>query len=406
MRPTGADGSGGEHMDEVLHEVLHEDDHGTPNEASGAGGGRRRALAVLGVLVALALLIALWPSGSDPDGAGADAADSAPAGVPVVYEVRAGQTVRSVGDELAELDVVGSTLRFRRVAEEAGLAAVLRPGRFELTTGLSAEDVVALLAAGPVEGVRRPTVRVQVIEGLLLTDTLASIAEQLAHVTLEELEDVIIATRESGEGALTLPDWWPDLTAAPDDVDLLEGVLWPQTYDVFADATPRDVLQRLVDETTREMARVAEGDVEVLGALRTRHELMTIASLVERETNVDSERPLVSGVIHGRLADRMRLEIDATLSYAKGDLTAIPLDVDRQSANPYNTYRIAALPPGPISGVGRASLEAAAQSEETRFRFYVLAPPCDGSHVFAITFAEHARNVAAFRAARDAGACG
>jgi UPF0755 protein len=174
---------------------------------------------------------------------------------------------------------------------------------------------------------------------------------------------------------------------------------------VFADATPREVLQRFVDQTASEMARITDGDLTVLGAVRTRHELMTIASLVERETNVDAERPLVSGVIHGRLADGMRLEIDATLSYTKGDLTAIPLDVDRQSSSPYNTYRVAGLPPGPISGVGRASLEAAATPEETAFRFYVLAPACDGSHVFAVGFAEHTRNVTAFRAARDAGAC-
>jgi UPF0755 protein len=374
-------------------------EHG-PEETLHDGRGRRRAFMVVAGLIVLALGFVLWPSGSDP----ADD-DAVPSGSPVTYEVRTGQSVRSVGDDLAELDVIRSTLRFRRVAEEAGLSAVLRPGRFELTTGMSAEDAVAVLAAGPVEGVRRPTVRIQVIEGLLLTDTLTSLAEQLTHVTLEELEDVIVATREGGEGALTLPDWWPDVTTAPEGVDPLEGVLWPQTYDVFTDVTPREVLQRLVDETAREMARVADGDVEVLGTLRTRHELMTIASLVERETNVDSERPLVAGVIHGRLADRMRLEIDATLSYAKGDLTAIPLDVDRQSASPYNTYRIAGLPPGPISGVGRASLEAAATPEETAFRFYVLAPPCDGSHVFAVTFAEHSRNVAAFRAARDAGAC-
>jgi UPF0755 protein len=203
-----------------------------------------------------------------------------------------------------------------------------------------------------------------------------------------------------------LPDWWPDVTDAPADVDLLEGVLWPQTYEVFTDVGARAVLQRLVDQTVREMARVADGDVTVAGIVRTRHELMTIAALIERETNVDAERPLVSGVIHGRLADGMRLEIDATLSYAKGDLRAIPLDVDRSSASPYNTYRIPGLPPGPISGVGRASLEAAVDPETTPFRFYVLAPACDGSHVFAVTFAEHSRNVAAFRAARDAGACG
>ena len=384
-------------MDDLLEDTV--------MEGGRAGDGRRRSLFVLGGLVVLAVIIGLW-STSGGSGRGGDAAGGATAGMPVVYEVRSGQSVRSVGDDLAALDVIGSTLRFRRVAEEAGLAAVLRPGRFELTTGMSAEGAVATLAAGPVEGLRRPSARVQVIEGLLLTDALASIAEQLDHLELADLEDVIEATRTGADGALALPGWWPDVTDAPDGVDLLEGVLWPQTYDVFLDASARDVLQRLVDQTAREMERITDGDVTIGGMVRTRHELMTIASLVERETNVDSERPLVSGVIHGRLGDGMRLEIDATLSYTKGDLTAIPLDVDRESASPYNTYRVAGLPPGPISGVGRASLEAAAEPEETAFRFYVLAPPCDGTHVFAVTFAEHSRNVTAFRAARDAGACG
>jgi UPF0755 protein len=362
---------------------------------------RRRAVVVLVALLVIATAIALWPSresGRTAEGPGG--------GTPVVYEVRSGQSVRSVGDELAELEVIGSTLRFRRIAEEQGLAAVLRPGRFELATGMSAEEAVALLAAGPVEGVRRPTVRVQVIEGLMLGDTLAAVATQHPGIELADLEAVVEATR-AGEGeGLTLPDWWPDVTQAPEGVDLLEGLLWPETYDVFTDADARAVLQRLVDQTVAEMARITDADVDIQGSTRTRHELMTIASLVERETNVDAERTLVSGVIHGRLSDRMRLEIDATLSYAKGDLTAIPLDVDRQSASPYNTYRVAGLPPGPISGVGRASLTAAAQPEETAFRFYVLAPACDGNHVFSVTFAEHTRHVNAFRAARDAGACG
>jgi len=372
-------------------------------ELDGGAQRRRRSLFILGGLLAAALAIGLWVSlGTGGDGGTPDAAE---VGAPVVYEVRSGQSVRSVGEELAELDVIGSTLRFRRVAEEAELASVLRPGRFELTTGMRVEDAVGVLAAGPSEGLRRPTVRLQVIEGLLLADTLAAVAEQLDRITLTELEEVIDATRDGAAGGLDLPGWWPDVTGAPDGVDLLEGVLWPQTYDVFTDASARDVLQRLVDETVREMARVVDGDVEVGGRVRTRHELMTIASLIERETNVDSERPLVGGVIHGRLADGMRLEIDATLSYTKGDLTAIPLDVDRQSDSPYNTYRVTGLPPGPISGVGRASLEAAATPEETPFRFYVLTPPCDGSHVFSVTFAEHLRHVAAFRAARDAGAC-
>jgi UPF0755 protein len=364
-------------------------------------GPSRRAALVLGGLVALAVVVALWPTSDGSE----DVTGVLVPATAVVYEVTPGQTVRSVGDDLAALDVLSSTLRFRRLAEEADLARVLRPGRFALATGMGEEAAVAALAAGPVEGLLRPTVRVQVIEGLLLTDALTAIDAALDHLELADLEAVIEATRNGDEGGLTLPTWWPDVTAAPDGVDLLEGVLWPQTYDVFADASARDVLQRLVDQTDDEMLRIADTDLVVGGATRSRHDLMTIASLVERETNVDAERPLVAGVIHGRLADGMRLEIDATLSYAKGDLRAVPLDVDRQSASPYNTYRIAGLPPGPISGVGRASLEAAATPEETPFRFYVLAPQCDGRHAFAVGYAEHLRNVAAYRVARDAGAC-
>jgi UPF0755 protein len=373
---------------------------GAPLRGAPAAGSRRRAASILGALFAVSVLLVVIPFGG-----GGDDDPSGTAGIEVAYEVRTGQTVRSVGDDLVELDVIGSALRFRRIAEEQGLSRVLRPGPYVLTTGMSEEEVVATLAAGPLRELSRPTARVQVIEGLLLADTLASIADDLDHLELSDLEEVIEATRAGEPDGLVLPEWWPDVTDAPADVDLLEGVLWPQTYEVFTDVGAREVLQRLVDQTVREMARVADGDLSVGGVVRTRHELMTIAALIERETNVDAERPLVSGVIHGRLADGMRLEIDATLSYAKGDLRAIPLDVDRSSANPYNTYRIPGLPPGPISGVGRASLEAAVDPETTAFRFYVLAPACDGSHVFAVTFAEHSRNVAAFRAARDAGAC-
>jgi UPF0755 protein len=363
---------------------------------------RRSAGLVLGGLVGVALLAVFWPS-SDSD----ELPDAAGVGTPVVYEVVSGQSVRSVGDDLLELDVIESTVRFRRLAEAEELARVLRPGIFELTVGMGSEAAVATLASGPVRGVSRPTSRVQVIEGLLLEDTLVAIASALDAVTLEDLEAVIEATRAGSEDGLELPAWWPEVTADDADprIERLEALLWPETYEVFADASAREVLQRLVDQTVREMERITDGPMEVAGAVRTPYELLTIASLIERETRIADERALVAGVIYGRLADGMRLQIDATLSYAKGDLRAIPLDVDRQSDHPYNTYRIVGLPPGPISGVGRGALMAAAEPEQTATRFYVSTPECDGRHVFAVNYAEHLRNVSRYRTARDAGAC-
>jgi UPF0755 protein len=378
------------------------------------GRGARVGAVVLGLLLVTAVGVVLWPGGDGGDGGpggaasqdASDGGDDVPRdGDPVGYVVEAGATVTAVGSDLLALGVIDSSLRFRVEADAVDLARVLRPGRFQLALGMEEAAAVAVLAAGPAEGLTRPTVTVTIIEGMLLADTLAAVAAALPDVAVADLETVLDATRAGEEGGLELPDWWPDPTAAPADVDLLEGLLWPETYELFADATPRAALQRLVDQTVTEMARIADGDLEVLGAVRTRHELLTIASLIERETQVDTERALVSGVIHGRLQDGMRLDIDATLSYAKGDLRAVPLAVDRERDHPYNTYRIPGLPPGPISGVGRASLEAAADPEVTSLRFYVLAPACDGSQVFAETLSEHSRNVAAFRAARDAGAC-
>ncbi len=379
-------------------------------EVVGGRPARARALRpgvlLLAGLVAAALAVVLWPSGDGADlPAGGTDGGAARAGEPVAYEVAEGATVTAVGEDLIDLGVIDSALRFRVEADAVDLARVLRPGRFQLTTGMEEAAAVAVLAAGPVEGLARPTVTVTIVEGLLLADTLAALAAALPDVAVADLEAVLDATRAGEPGGLVLPAWWPDPVAAPADVDRLEGLLWPETYELFADATAQDALQRLVDQTVTEMAAVAEGDLEVLGTVRTRHELLTIASLIERETQVETERALVSGVIHGRLRDGMRLDIDATLSYAKGDLRAVPLAVDRERDHPYNTYRIPGLPPGPISGVGRASLEAAAAPEVTELRFYVLAPACDGSHVFAVTLSEHSRNVAAFRAARDAGAC-
>jgi cell division protein YceG involved in septum cleavage len=129
-----------------------------PLRGAPAGRSRRRAAIILGGLLAVSLLLVVIPFGG-----GEDEEPSTAAGVEVAYEVRAGQTVRSVGDELVELDVIDSALRFRRIAEEQALARVLRPGPYVLATGMSEEEAVAVLAAGPLRELSRPTARVQVI---------------------------------------------------------------------------------------------------------------------------------------------------------------------------------------------------------------------------------------------------
>jgi UPF0755 protein len=329
-------------------------------------------------------------------------------GQPVEITVEQGQTVRAVGDQLAELGVIGSAVRFRLDAEEADLSSSLRPGTFALETGMSNDAAIEVLAAGPTGGVDSDDLRFTVQEGLTVEQTLVRIDEQFEDITVEELRAVLderTAAGANGDGVLNLPDWVPEPAEAGDEVlEPYEGLLFPQTYDVRPDATALDVLQRMVDELARAADAVPDDELQAFEARGlTRYEGLILSSLIERETRVDDERALVSGVIEGRLEDGMRLQIDATVLYARGEPTDRVLFEDTEIDSPYNTYRVDGLPPTPISGVGNASFLAPYRPETTSARYYVLAPECDGTHRFADTLDEHNVNVRAFR---ETGGCG
>jgi UPF0755 protein len=324
-------------------------------------------------------------------------ADDVEAGQPVEYTVERGQSVRGVGDDLAELGVLRNPVRFRLAADDAGLADELQPGRFELETGMDVEAVIEVLAAGPIAP---PTVRFTVQEGLTVDQTLARLDAQFEAFSVEQFRAVLAERRAAGDngpGLLRLPEWIPEPGEVEPDLQAFEGLLWPQTYEVEDTAEPLQVLQRMVDQLGSELARVPEEQRARLDEAGLYDRLIT-ASLIERETRVDEERGTVAGVIANRLEAGMRLQIDATVVYALGgDATDIVSTEDTEIDDPYNTYPIEGLPPTPISGVGTAALRAAFDPEEVPFVYYVLDPACDGSHRFAETLDEHNANVAAFR---------
>lgn len=330
--------------------------------------------------------------------------DDVEPGQPVEYTVARGQTVRAVGDELAELGVVGSSVRFRLAADDAGLADTLQPGVFQLETGMSNEDAIAVLAAGPAAP---PSVRWTVPEGLSVEQTLERLDAELEAFTIADLRAVLDERQDAGapqDGLLVLPDWVPEPGDAGDAIEPYEGLLFPETYELPDDATAQDVLQRMVDQLTRVMDTIAEEDVAAAEERGLdRYQTLVLASLIERETRVDDERAAISGVIANRLEQGMQLQIDATVVYATGGgPTDIVLLEDLEVDSPYNTYRIDGLPPTPIAGVGRAALQAAFAPADVPYLYYVLTPECDGRHVFAETGEEHNANVQAFR---DAGRC-
>jgi len=247
----------------------------------------------------------------------------------------------------------------------------LQAGTYDLKTGLSVDEAITALLEGPGGEV----VRLTVIEGLTVGQMLASLADQAGFevVALEEaLLDGSVTSTLLPAAAESLADW--------------EGLLFPDTYEVFENDPPAKVLQLLADTAADRVASVDWGSLARRGL--TPYEGVIIASLIEREAAVDEERPLIASVVFNRLDLDMALQIDATIVYILGGLPPGGLSLDDlQVDSPYNTYRNKGLPPTPISGTRLASLRAAAAPAETDYLYYVLSD-ADGHHAFTADFDE------------------
>ena len=177
-----------------------------------------------------------------------------------------------------------------------------------------------------------------------------------------------------------------DLTADfPLPKDTLEGYLYPDTYEFPPHVTANQVLLEMLLNFGKRFARPYQRDLA--SAPHTLHEIVTIASLIEREARVPGDRPRIAGVIENRLRAKMPLEIDATVLYALGHHKQRVTFKDLTVRSPYNTYRHKGLPPGPIANPGLDSLLAALHPEPNAYFFYVARP--DGSHLFTRTPGEH-----------------
>jgi UPF0755 protein len=180
----------------------------------------------------------------------------------------------------------------------------------------------------------------------------------------------------------------------PAEVTTLEGLVFPDTYFIDEGETEQQVLQTLVDR----FDQVADGlNMATTSTGLTPYQTVVLASLIEKEAKVPQDRGKIARVVLNRLAAHMRLQIDATIEYAEGVHKARLLDSDLQVDSPYNTYKIAGLPPGPIASPGKASLAAALNPTPGTWLYYVLIN-ADGEHAFATTSSEFDRLVAQARA--------
>ena len=300
---------------------------------------------------------------------------------PVEIVIASGSSGQDIGAMLAAQGVVRSALEFEVAVRNVDAAQRLQAGTYNMMTLMDPGEVVAMLVAGPAPAVYRLTV----IEGLRVEEMLVALADVTPH-EYSDFEEALV------DGAVV-----SSLREMPTDPSLSdwEGLLFPDTYEFTRSASAESILQRMASTMEQRVKSIDWSDWKRIGY--TEYEGIILASLVETEVLVDDERPTVSSVIHNRLVEGMKLDIDATVLYALGtrDVTRF----DRSVESPYNTYLVGGLPPTPIASPGRASLIAAGAPDETDYFFYVLAD-LDGHHAFAVTLDEHIANV---NQARDDG---
>jgi UPF0755 protein len=270
-------------------------------------------------------------------------------------------------------------------------AGKYKAGVYNLSRSMSVDEIMRTL----VEGVKREVVKLTIPEGLTTEQTMQILTEA-GLMTEEEFWSEV----ESGAFDYTF------LKDAPKGRERLEGFLYPETYEVYKDAGAHAVIDMLLLQFDH--VYFGEIDSDLAGVERglTLREVVTIASLIERETAVPGERPVVARVIFNRLDEDMPLQIDAAIQYALGtpreQLTNKDLEID----SPYNVYKNKGLPPGPICNPRKDSLDAVVHPDDNDYIYYVLDPALNGMHRFSKSYDEFLSNKAAYQdalAERDAG---
>jgi len=370
---------------------------------------RRRSGPTIRLAVVLAVLVvfvvyALRAAGTWVEGQINPAGDP---GDEVAFTVEEGWTTNDIASELSDAGIISNAAIFRQYINcpgtlrwlldcTAGNEYSFQAGQYVLNENMAFDDVIALLAAGPVVPETEELLLVTVREGLTLGQITDDLLGQLPSFNADEL----LVAYGSPELRWSL---------MPPDQVLVEGLLFPETYAVD-EAGEQDELAILRRMREQFDTVVAELDIEERAAALgiTPYEAVIIASLIEEEAKVDLDRARISRVIHNRLEAGWSLGIDATTRYAVGKPPGEPLtSEDLASDSPYNTRNpnVIGLPPTPIAAPGRASLEAALNPEDGPWMYYVLTDEggVEGAHTFATTEAEFAAAVAI---CRDLGYCG
>ncbi len=295
---------------------------------------------------------------------------------PVKIEVRKGETLSQISDSLYQKKIIPSKINMKIAAIIYGAERKIKAGRYNIPNGLSYLQLVELL----IEGASDAEVLVTIGEGIWQMDLAKLLKEKL---DIDSARVIELSRSRSFLNALGV------------DSDNLEGYLLPETYYFYTHSSAEEILRKLAFQ----MNRIFD-DPKIIDRMKelkmNKHQVLTLASIIEAESNLFSEFKTISGVYHNRLRKGMLLQADPTVQYLirerrKNKIYFKDLEIDSK----YNTYKYAGLPPTPINNPGKDAIMAALYPESNKYYYFVANG--QGGHYFSTNMSEHNRNVLKYR---------
>lgn len=293
-----------------------------------------------------------------------------------IIHVSRGASFARVVDSLYAQGIIGSKVSFKIAGRILGGTTELKVGRYTFESGASNLSIIDDLREG-----NRTLIPVSIPEGILTRLVVRRLSRELG---VDSLKIAALCRDSAVIAAWGIPD------------STVEGYLLPDTYPFHWQTDERELVDRLLGAFREFYSDSLQARAAELGM--TTHEVLTLASIVEKETQIPDERPIVAGVYHNRLRIRMRLDADPTIQYILPDGPRRLLYSDLNIRSPYNTYRNYGLPPGPIGNPGRAAILAVLYP--TQHQYYYFVADGRGGHTFTRTYEEHQRAVRVYRRVR------
>lgn len=311
-----------------------------------------------------------------------------PAGIEnreAIFEVSSGESLGDIAAGLSSAGLISSEYFFKTYAKKEGLSSSLKAGSYKLSPILSIREIARILSKG--ETINKEK-EIKIIEGWRISEINDYLKEEKAMLD-DKFEETAKKKIWSQSDAVRIFAFLDDV---PQEASL-EGFLFPDTYRIFNDSTAEDIIIKMLENFDIKFTEEMRQETKSRG--RSIFEIVTMASIIEKEVRSYEDMRKVSGIFWNRIKNRQGLESCATLAYILGVNKPVYTLEDTKIESPYNTYLNRGLPPGPICSPGLNALKAAVYPEETDYNYF-LSRFDNGETVFSRTYEEHLDNKAKY----------